>query len=80
MPLFDMECLSCREITEVLRMTPCPIVCPKCGSPTKRLFTRGQVRIIIGYPLWVDRIDYRQKKQEDRGITPTLPHYSEVAY
>jgi len=81
MPIFDFEC-KCGHVFErfVWDAEHIPL-CNEChGSMVKRIYTVGLMNIKSGYPLWVDRIDDKQKRQEDKGERVTLPHYSEVAY
>ena len=78
MPLYDVRCPRCGTVEERhTQQADAKLDCRNCGGETERLFT-GSFRLKTGYPAWVDRIDERQKRQADRGETPSLPHPAEV--
>ncbi len=85
MPIYDLECKECGTVDEFLS----PMMhscfgdhirrCRNCGSTNlERLYTGSPIIKMGGYPRWVDKVDDYQKRQEDRGITPTLPHPSQI--
>ena len=76
-PLYEYEC-SCGNRFEVLAYDLEDKPCPECGTLAKKLVSRLAHIKLKGYPRFVDRIDDYQKRQVDRGETPTMPHPSEV--
>ncbi len=80
MPTFDFRCSNCNMTFErfVWDREHIPL-CPQChSSKVERLFTVSNLVIKDKYPLWVDRIDDWQKRQEDKGKEPTLPAARDV--
>ncbi len=76
-PVFNLKCKECGEVKEYIILNGKEPSCEKCGSTNlERLFSTFTFR--MKYPMWVDKVDDYQKRQEDRGIEPTLPHPSEV--
>jgi len=43
----------------------------------EKLFSAPRL-IKVKYPLWVDRLEDRQKRQEEKGEEVTLPHPKEI--
>ena len=78
MPIWDCKCEECGAVNEYFYRNPTnQKKCCRCGSEhLKKLM--GSLSFKMGYPLWVDRIDEVQRRQEDKGITPDLPHPREV--
>ncbi len=78
MPLYDFSCPKCGQKQELfVRSYKIDRATCKCGGIMFRLPPRIG-RIKMGYPIFVDRIDDIQKRQEDRGEKVTLPHPKEV--
>ena len=78
MPLFDLECRECGIIEERYVSSPdAQVMKCKCGGIMDKLFS-GKILVKIKHPLWVDRLDDHQKRQEERGETITVPHPSKV--
>lgn len=78
MPIFDYECKRCGDLEELYVSHPDKVIlCTYCGQEKDKLFT-GSYQVKWKHPSWVDRVDDYQKRQEDNGITPTLPHPSQV--
>ncbi len=76
MPLYDFECQDCGSTKEYLVLAGKKPRC-ECGSTKlKKLYSPFSIR--MGYPKWVDRMDDHQKRQEDRGVEPTVPHPSKI--
>lgn len=83
MPIFEFECGNCGNVFELIvlpgKAVNHPCICPKCESPnTERKYSTFGFKI-KGYPGWVDKIDDYQKRQADRGETPTMPALKDVA-
>lgn len=78
MPLFDFNCRRCGRAEEVFtpKMEVPEPVC--CGGVMTRLYSADRMKIKMGYPMWVDRIDDIHKAQADRGEKLRLPHPKEV--
>ena len=76
MPLYDYVCPQCGNTKEVKAlMSDNPPEC--CGGVMNRQYT-GSVIIKWKHPLWVDRIDDKQKVQADRGERLKFVHPREV--
>ena len=77
MPLYDCECKKCGITEEHYVSSPDKVIICRCGGIMDKLFS-GSVLIREKYPLWVDRFENHQKRQEDRGEQITIPHPSEI--
>ena len=78
MPLFDFRCGKCHVTEEhYVSSFDNTVDCPSCGDAMEKLFS-GSFRIKEKYPLWVDRFDDYQKRQEERGVRPTVPHPKDI--
>ena len=79
MPLYDYICEKCSHQEErfqhsyKIKTAPCS----KCGGVMHKQFPLI-ARVRMGPSLFVNRIDELQKRQADKGETPTLPHPSKV--
>ena len=77
MPLFDLKCRECGVIEEHYVSSPDKVIYCRCGGIMDRLFS-GSFLLKMKYPLWVDRLDEHQKRQEERGEKITVPHPSKI--
>lgn len=79
MPLYDFECSSCgRRVERLISAGNSAPVCKDCGQVLTRLWSGGSLRINIGPPAWVDRMEDIGKRQNDRGERRRFVHPSEV--
>jgi putative FmdB family regulatory protein len=78
MPLYDFACDKCGKKDEFYLSTSDKPAPECCGQSMTRLYGMGSLRIEMGYPKWIDRIDEIHKRQADRGERLTLPHPREV--
>ena len=78
-PIFDFGCLKCGQVIEVLDLSNkgAPTC---CGEVMTRRYTVGNLKIKIGYPRWIDRMDDIHKAQADRGERLRMVYPSEILH
>lgn len=73
MPLYDVACYSCGAVKEIFVQGEYrPPEC--CGKVMERQYTLHNVKIVSGYPLWVDKMEDIGKRQDDRGERRSFVH------
>jgi putative FmdB family regulatory protein len=77
MPLYDYQCEKCGKTEEVLALST-DVAPPCCGDTMTRLYTAGDMRVRVGYPIWINRMEEIHKRQADKGQRLSNIHPREV--
>ena len=79
MPLYEYYCGDCGQEWEVLKLGTGEdaVICHDCRSTNVKR-KPSTYRFKFAAPMWVEKVGDYQKRQEDRGVTPTLPNPREI--